>query len=186
MQPFGRLLSVIDKGGMSVNTESLRNARALNDSVDEILNRYASMVYRLAFARTKNRFDADDILQEAFMRYIRSTPDCQDEEHRKAWLIRTTINCSKTMLSSAWFRKTAPLDDTLFSEMKEHSEVYYAVLALPVQYRTVIHLFYYEEYAVADIAKLLDCKQSTVKSRLHRARNLLREKLKGETFDVQG
>ena len=98
-----------------MNTESLRNARALDDSVDEILDRYAAMVYRLAFARTKNRFDADDILQEVFMRYIRSIPDCRDEEHRKAWLIRTTINCSKTLLTSAWFRKTVPLDDTLLS-----------------------------------------------------------------------
>ncbi len=169
-----------------MNTESLRNARALDDSVDEILDRYAAMVYRLAFARTKNRFDADDILQEVFMRYIRSTPDCRDEEHRKAWLIRATINCSKTLLTSAWFRKTVPLDDTLLSEMTEHSEVYYAVLSLPAVYRTVIHLFYYEEYAVAEIANLLDCRQSTVKSRLHRARNLLRQRLKGDYFDVQG
>ncbi len=168
-----------------MSPESLRNARTQNDSVDEILERYAAMVYRLAYARTKNRFDSDDILQEVFMRYIRSAPDCQDEEHRKAWLIRTTINCSKTLLTSAWFRKTAPLSDTLSFEMNERSEVYYAVLELPTQYRTVIHLFYYEDYAVAEIARLLDCKESTVKSRLHRARNILRDKLKGVAFDVQ-
>lgn len=169
-----------------MNTESLRSARALDDSVDELLKRYASMVYRLAFARTKNRYDADDILQEVFLRYIRSEPDCRDEDHRKAWLIRTTINCSKTLLTSAWFRKTAPLEDELLSEMQEHSEVYYAVLELPVKYRTVIHLFYYEEYTVAEIAELLRCKEATVKSQLHRARNLLRDKLKGESIDVQG
>lgn len=161
---------------MTVNTESLRT----NDSVDAILSRYADMVYRLAFARTNNRFDADDILQEVFLRYIRSKPALNDEEHRKAWLIRTTINCSKSLLTSAWFRKTAPLEDTLLSEMKEHSEVYYAVLTLPVHYRTVIHLFYYEDYSVEEIAGLLKEKSSTVKSQLHRARNLLREQLKGE------
>jgi len=169
---------------MLVSTESLRNARTLNDSVNETLDRYASMVYRLAFTRTKNCFDADDVLQEVFMRYIRSTPDFRDEEHRKAWLIRTTINCSKTLLTSAWFRKTVPMEDTLCTHMKEHSEVYYAVMELPAQYRTVIHLFYYEDYAVADIAVLLGCKQGTVKTRLHRARNMLREKLKGEAIDV--
>lgn len=163
-----------------MNTESLRT----DDSVDEILDRYSAMVYRLAFARTKSRFDADDILQEVFLRYIRFKPDCRDEEHCKAWLIRTTVNCSKTLLTSAWFRKTAPLNDTLYSEMEEHSEVYYAVLSLPAKYRTVIHLFYYEEYAVAEIADLLKCKQSTVKSQLHRARIMLRAKLKGEAIDV--
>lgn len=118
------------------------------------------------------------------MRYIRNKPCCCDEEHRKAWLIRTTINCSKTLLNSAWFRKTTSLNDTLYFEMKEHSEVYYAVLSLPVKYRTVIHLYYYEDYAVADIADLLKSKPSTVKSQLHRARNMLRVKLKGEIIDV--
>lgn len=144
------------------------------------------MVYRLAFARTKSRYDADDILQEVFLRYIRRKPDCETEDHRKAWLIRTTINCSKTLLTSAWFRKITPLEDTLVSEMQEHSEVYYAVLELPAKYRTVIHLFYYEGYTVAEMAALLHCRVSTVKSRLHRARNLLRAKLKGEVIDVQG
>ena len=163
-----------------MNTELLRT----NDSVDELLKRYANMVYRLAFSRTKSRFDADDILQDVFLRYIRSMPDCENEEHRKAWLIHATINCSKTLLTSAWFRKTAPLDETMFFEMKEHSEVYYAVLELPVKYRTIIHLFYYEGYAVKEMAALLCCKESTVKSQLHRARDLLRDKLKGETIDV--
>ena len=195
-------------GGITVNTESLRNARTLDDSIDKpgdnrmaedilcpgeqpggtdgadtaeaVLGRYAAMVYRLAFARTGNRYDADDILQEVFLRYIRSKPAFAEEEHRKAWLIRTAINCSKSLLTSAWFRNTTPLDDTLLSEMKDHSEVYYAVLTLPVHYRTVVHLFYYEDYSVEDIARLLKSKPSTVKSQLHRARNLLREQLKGE------
>lgn len=198
-------------GGITVNTESLRNARTLDDSIDEaneakgnrreedilrqeeqpggtegadeseaVLSRYAAMVYRLAFARTGNRYDADDVLQEVFLRYIRSKPAFAEEEHRKAWLIRTAINCSKSLMTSAWFRNTTPLDDTLLSEMKDHSEVYYAVLTLPVHYRTVIHLFYYEDYSIEDIARLLKSKPSTVKSQLHRARNLLREQLKGE------
>lgn len=154
-------------------------------SVGEVLDRYSHMVYRLAFSRTKSRYDTDDVLQEVFLRYIRSAPDFSDEEHRKAWLIRITINCSKTLLSSAWFRKTAPMDDTLYVEMRDKSEVYYAVMELPIKYRTVIHLFYYEKYPVKEIAFLLGSKESTVKSHLHRARGLLKEKLKGEIFDVQ-
>lgn len=150
------------------------------DSAAAVLSRYADMVYRLAFARTKSRYDADDILQEVFLRYIRSAPDFQEEEHCRAWLIRTTVNCSKTLLMSAWFRKTVPLDDTLVAEMRETGEVYDAVLRLPKAYRTVVHLYYYEGYSVAEIGGLLGCKEATVKTRLHRARNLLRDTLKGE------
>ena len=98
-----------------MGNESLRT----NDSVDEILDTYGRMVYRLAYARTKNRYDADDVMQEVFLRYIRSGKEFADEEHRRAWLIRATINCSKTLLSSAWFRKTSPLEDTLTTELEE-------------------------------------------------------------------
>ena len=152
------------------------------DSAAAVLSRYADMVYRLAFARTKSLYDADDILQEVFLRYIRSAPDFQEEEHCRAWLIRTTVNCSKTLLMSAWFRKTVPLDDTLVAEMRETGEVYDAVLRLPKAYRTVVHLYYYEGYSVAEIGGLLGCKEATVKTRLHRARNLLRDTLKGEAI----
>lgn len=166
-----------------MNTESRRTTDSV-DTASDVLGRYADMVYRLAFARTKSRYDAEDILQEVFLRYIRHAPECRDEEHRRAWLIRATINCSKTLLTSAWFCRTVPMEDTLVTEIQEKSEVYYAVLALPARYRTVIHLYYYEDYPVAQIGTLLGCGESTVKSRLHRARKLLRDKLKGEAFDV--
>ena len=149
-----------------MGNESLRT----NDSVDEILDTYGRMVYRLAYARTKNRYDADDVMQEVFLRYIRSGKEFADEEHRRAWLIRATINCSKTLL------------DTLTTELEEKSEVYYAVMDLPVKYRTVIHLYYYEDLSVSQISGLLKTKETTVKSQLHRARSLLKETLKGELF----
>lgn len=146
------------------------------------LNKYSNMVFRLAFARTKNSHDAYDILQEVFLRYIKSNKDFINEEHKKAWLIKTTINCSKTLLSSAWFRKTTGLDDNITQELKEKSEVYYAVLKLPKKYRTVIHLFYYEDMSITEIANLLNIKESTIKSQLHRARKKLKEILKEEEF----
>ena len=154
------------------------------DSAAAVLSQYADMVYRLAFARTKSRYDADDVLQEVFLRYIRSAPSFEEEEHRRAWLIRTTINCSKTLLTSAWFRKTVPLEDLPAAERTEAGEVYDAVMRLSLPYRTVIHLFYYEGYSVAEIGRLLDCREATVKTRLHRARNQLREALKGAMDDV--
>lgn len=146
-------------------------------AVEAVLSRYADMVYRLAFARVKNRFDADDILQEVFLRYIRRNPVFNGEEHRRAWLIRVTINCSRTSLSSAWSRLVSPVEDTLAEEMETRSDVYYAVMELPVRLRTVVHLHYYEGLSVPEIAGMLDCSPSAVKSRLHRARAHLREVL---------
>lgn len=153
-------------------------------SVEALFSAYGDMVYRLAFLRTGNKADADDILQEVFLRYLRRNPDCQNQEHQRAWLIRATINASKNLLSSAWRRHIAPEDDTLKTEMEEKSEVYYAVLALPIKYRTVVHLYYYEGYRTAEIASLLGAKLSTVKSWLFRAREQLLKQLKGEDFDV--
>mgnify|MGYP001142451125 CR=1 FL=1 len=103
-----------------------------------------------------------------------------DEEHKKAWLIKTTINCSKTLLTSAWFRKTTSLEDNIVEELKEKSEVYYATLKLSKKYRTVIHLFYYEDYSVREIADILKLSESNVKTRLSRGRSLLKTALKEE------
>lgn len=154
------------------------------DSIERILEQYSTMVYRIAFSRTKNKYDADDILQDVFMKYIKYNVDYASEEHRKAWLIRTTINTSKTLLTSAWFRKTVQIPDTLYTTLEEKSEVYYAVLKLPAKYRTVIHLFYYEGFSISQISTLLEIKESTIKSHLHRARKLLHTTLKGEDFNV--
>lgn len=154
------------------------------DSIEKTLAKYANMVYRIAFSRTKNKYDADDILQEVFMKYIKYNLDYTSEEHKKAWLIKTTINTSKTLLTSAWFKKTTALPDHLYTTMEEKSEVYYAVLKLPARYRTVIHLFYYESLSIAQMSSLLQIKESTIKSQLHRARKLLQGLLKGEGFDV--
>ena len=152
--------------------------------IEQILRKYSNMVYRLAYARTKNRADAQDLLQEVFFRCLKSNVQFNDDEHCKAWLIRTTINCSKSLLSSAWFSKTVSmkenLPDSLHNLEDEKSEIFYAVLELPVKYRMVVHLYYYEDYSVAELSKLLNRKESTVKTQLYRARELLKQKLKGE------
>ena len=96
--------------------------------VCEALEKYADMIYRIAFSYTKNSHDADDVLQEVFLRYIKNDGFWQSEEHRKAWLIRVAINCSKSLLTSAWYRKTVPLEDALVAELQTNSEVYYCLL----------------------------------------------------------
>ncbi len=153
-------------------------------TVDSIFDKYCNTVYRLAFARTKNTYDADDILQTVFVKLCGTDTQFRDEEHIKAWLIRVTVNTSKNLLTSAWMRLTDGMDDNLSTEMQEKSEVYYAVMKLPTKYRTVVHLHYYEGYTAAQIARLLSSKEATVKTQLRRAREKLEKELKGEIFGV--
>lgn len=163
----------MDQGSLSVNEE-----------IASLLSSYANMLYRVAFSRTQNKSDAEDIVQEVFLRYIRSNPHFYSEEHRKAWLLKVAINCSKSLLTSSWFQKTEPLDEELPAENKEFSEVFPAVQSLPVKYRTVIHLFYFEDLSVKQIADILNIGESSVKTQLHRARAMLRERLQGEYDDL--
>ena len=145
----------------------------------EMTVKYFDMVYRLAFARTKNRSMADDVCQDVFLKYMKTDKQFESEEHVKAWLLRVTVNCSNSMFTSSWFKKTVPLTDDIEFCEPEKNDLYHAVKRLPKKYATVIHLFYYEDMAIADIAKLLQMKESTVKSHLFRARNQLKELLGG-------
>lgn len=146
---------------------------------EEIIKKYIDMVYRLALARTKSKSHADDVVQEVFLRFLESDRDFESDEHIKAWLIRVTINCSNNIFASSWFKKTVPLTEAIEFETAEESDVYFAVMELPQKYRTVIHLFYYEEMSIAEISECISEKPSTIKSQLHRARAMLGEKLKG-------
>lgn len=153
-------------------------------SNEDIIEKYFNMVYKLALSQTKDKANTDDVVQEVFLRLLKGSTEFKSEEHIKAWLIRVTLNCSKNVFSNSWFKKTVPLSEEIVFESKEKSDVYYAVLELPQKYRTVIHLFYYEGFSVAEIAKVLETKESTVKSQLHRGREMLKEKLKGGFDDV--
>jgi RNA polymerase sigma-70 factor, ECF subfamily len=159
-----------------MDSQSLRT----DDSVEYILKKYSDMVFRVAFARTNNTQDSEDIMQEVFLRYIRSKPCFKNEEHEKAWFIRVTINCAKNLLTSSWFRRTTKLDDRLSVKLAEKSEVYYAVMSLPKDMRTVIHLYYYEDYDIREISVLLSRSESYVKSILMRARKKLKNVLEAE------
>ena len=158
-------------------------------SPEEAYYRYADMVFRLAMARCRSRSDAEDVLQEVFVRYMRSAPEFETSEHQRAWLIKTTINRSNSWLSSAWKKHTAELNEDVASsgetgDMDTASDVYNAVMNLPKAQRTAVHLYYYEGYRVSEIAELTDSNESTVKSWLRRARVRLEKELKGDYFDV--
>lgn len=163
------------------------------DSLEAVVGLYGTMIYRLAYARTANVHDAEDILQEVFLRYAKSGKEgkmFESEEHRKAWLLRVTINCSKSSAGSGWNkrRNKEPLSeetpDTRFSPeaCDTRLSVRKAVAALSEKYRTVIHLFYFEELSIKEISDIAGLSESAVKARLSRAREKLKASLKEVDF----
>ena len=142
---------------------------------EEVLERYAATVFAAAYAMVKNKEDAEDIAQEVFISYVKAKPAFESAEHEKAWLLRVGARCAADVLRAPWRRREGPLDDGLPAPEP--------VLALPAQYRMAVHLYYYEELSVAEIAAVLGKSEGAVKSRLFRARALLRRYLK-EDGDV--
>lgn len=151
-----------------------------------VINKYSNTVYRLAYSLVKNPDDAEDIHQEVFVRYISKQPSFENAEHEKAWFLRVTINQCKNLWKSAWKQRVIKSLDYDFEEeaLAENEEwIIHVVKQLPVKYRVVIHLFYYEELSVEEMAQVLKEKSSTVRTQLTRARKKLRELLK-EDMDV--
>lgn len=152
-------------------------------TAEEVIQRYYKMVYRLAFARTGSREDAEEITQEVFLRFLHKAPEFTSEEHRKAWLLRVTVNCCNSMLRSFWRRQVGELTEDVPFEEKVDLMLYRELQKLPEKYRQVIHLFYYEEMSVAEIAGLLHGKESTIRTQLTRARAMLKEVL-GDDYAI--
>lgn len=150
----------------------------------QLLEMYSDTVFRIAYARTQNHADAEDITQNVFLKYIGANKRFSSEEHRKAWILRVAINCANDFVKSAHYRHRADIEQYPEQgaepsyELEEKSEVYYAVQSLPEKYRIPIHLFYYEDMSIAQIAAITMQKESTVRSQLTRAREMLRELLK--------
>lgn len=148
-----------------------------SDTADAV-RRYGPMVYRLAYAVTRSRHDADDVFQEAFLRYHRAAPVFETEAHQKAWLLRVTANCAKSLRTAPWRQRTVPLEDVYAYTDPTESAVDAALVRLSAKYRAVVHLFYYEGYQTEEIAQILGRSPSTVRAQLTRARQKLRELLK--------
>ena len=145
----------------------------------ELAGRYAGDIFRLAYARTGQRADAEDVMQEVFVRLLRARPAFRNGEHARAWLLRVAANCANDWFRAPWRRREGPLAESLPApEGPEPGGALEAVLTLPPKYRIPIHLYYYEELSVAEIAAVLGKSQGAVKSRLFRARAMLRELLK--------
>jgi RNA polymerase sigma-70 factor (ECF subfamily) len=142
------------------------------------VTKHENRLYRIALAITGNISDAEDIVQEVFLRAYERAPAFESEEHEKAWLMRVTVNLCNSQWRSPWRKRRGMLLDSYpASEPKQH-ELLEQIMLLPTKYRTVIHLFYYEGYSIKDIAELTGYKESTVRSHLTRARQKLKSVLK--------
>ncbi len=157
----------------------LHSQKSGTEKIEQTLKKYADTVYRIAFLRTKNKHDAEDIMQDVFLRFVKADPVFNDTEHEKAWFIRTTVNRTKSFFTSAWYRKTEPLDENLstLDEYSADSDLVTVVKSLPKDIGTVIHLYYFEDLSVREISQVLEKSESAVKSMLFRGRKLLKIQL---------
>ena len=151
----------------------------INRQAEHILDEHGSSILRLAYSYLHNMSDAEEVLQDTLLRFLKTAPTFENSTHEKAWLLRVAGNLSKNRIDYNKVRATDELSDTLKAEKREDlSFVWDAVRSLPVPFREVIHLFYYEGYSTAEISRMLDRKESTVRSDLRRGRLKLKEILK--------
>ena len=147
--------------------------------MEKIIDDYSDLVYRVAYTRLNHKENAEDIYQEVFLQLAKKCPKFISFEHLKAWLIRVTINKSKNVISSIWHKKVDRFDKDMPIHLDESFEVLEEVMRLKIPYRTVIYLYYYEGYKVAEIGKLLKKNESTIKTWLSRAKKVLKKSLEG-------
>ena len=159
---------------------------------DEVVRHYSPMVWRLALTKTKSSHDADDIFQEVFLKLAMHEKPFESEEHRKAWLIRVTVNCCNSHFVAPWRKNVTSMEDAMLEQipdeqegipgMDEGPDVYAQVMRLPEQMREVILLFYYEDMSIRQIAETVGTSEVNVKKRLSRARQKLKLELEQEAY----
>lgn len=164
--------------------EALRSSQ-INEQAGRLMESYGNSVLRLAYLYLHNMSDAEDVLQDTLIQFLRTQPQFETAEHEKAWFLRVAINISKNKITYNKTRKTDELSETLAAaESEDLAFVWDAVKQLPPKYSEVVHLYYHEGYATAQIASLLSKNEATVRSLLQRARIKLRDVLK-EVYDFE-
>ncbi|HAP21711.1 MAG TPA: RNA polymerase subunit sigma-24 [Lachnospiraceae bacterium] len=157
-----------------------------SDAVETAMNLFGNDIFRLAFSYMKRKEDAEDIVQDVLVRFMQSENIFEDGEQMKAWLLRVAANVCKDYLKASERKKVVALPEgyeTVASDEaipEGESEVLAAVMALPEKYRSVIHLYYYQEYSTKEIAEILEKKEATIRSLLKRGRERLEKMMKGD------
>lgn len=150
-------------------------------NLEKIYDQYSDMLFRLSYSMLQSREDAEDVLQDVFVKILSRPFDFNSAEHERAWLVRVTLNRCHDVLRKKKIRRYTPLEDivSLPAEEKDMS-VLREVQALPSDKREVVLLRYFEDFSVQEIAEILHITPSAVKMRLARARELLKEILNYE------
>lgn len=171
-----------DDDGLRIVNSSLSKER-IAENAGRMLNSYGDSILRLSYSYLHNMSDAEDVVQETLIKYMKAAPVFESEAHEKAWLLRVAANISKNKIDYNKVRQTDELDERLAADEREDlSFIWEAVRSLPDNMRDVIHLFYHEGYSTKEISSILDRKESTVRSDLKRGRDKLKLVLK-EVYD---
>ncbi|MFT8315982.1 MAG: sigma-70 family RNA polymerase sigma factor [Clostridium sp.] len=158
----------------------------INKEIEVALKKYSDMVYRICFLYLHNSTEVDDVFQEVFLKLLQNKAKTtfESDEHEKAWIIRVTINKCKDVLKSFWKKNIDSIENMeLPFEDKAENDLMQVVLTLPEKYKNVIYLYYYEDYTVPEIAKMLKKNENTIYSNLRRAKALIKKKLGGKEYD---
>ena len=151
-----------------------------DEELSQLYDRHVNTVYRVCFMYMKNRHDTEDMVQNTFIRLLKDQTAFENTEHEKAWLIRTATNLCKDFFKRWWTRKVSLKNEAI--EVVEVpfkiDETLSKVMALPSKYKTAIYMYYYEGYTTVDIAKILNKKESTIRSHLYTARQRLKIEIK--------
>lgn len=151
-----------------------------SDRFTEKYESYGTMLFRIAMVQLGNKADAEEAVQETFVKLLYKAPVFHEPEHEKAWLIRVITNTTKNMRRSVWHRRVIPKEQIeSYGQTQVDQDVIGQVLELPAKYRIVIHLYYYEDYSVRQIADVFRISDSAVKMRLQRGRQLLKLEMEG-------
>ncbi len=141
---------------------------------NKIVDKYADMIFRIAYQNLNNKQDAEDIMQEVFLSLLKTDTQFEDFNHIKAWLIKVTVNKCIDVKKSFFRQKTVPLEEEIAFYNQKEQDLLAELNKLPDDYRNIIYLYYYESYTIAEIAKILGKKQNTVNSKLQRGRKKLK------------
>lgn len=171
--------------GASAQKEVSISMSVANKKAEMLMDCYGNHILRFAYSYMHNMYDAEEVLQDTMVQYLKKRPVIQSAEKEKAWLLCVASNLCKNKLKYNKIRAADELSDTLVREERQDlSFVWDAVKQLPPKYRAVIHLFYYEGYQTNQIAEVMNRKESTIRSDLRRGRESLKNILK-EEYDFE-
>ena len=150
--------------------------KQMDEHFKELVYKYTNKLYVTAYNLCNNPSDAEDIVQETFMKYLKKKPIFANEEHEKAWLLRVTINLAKDYNKSFWNRRTEKMSEAIEDHSTDHG-IYEMISNLPDKYKILLILRYQEGLTYKEIGEILHRKTSTVSAQIHKAKELLKSQL---------